>query len=94
MKKRNLELHNTINDIFASPKPELNKLSEAFHAITSDILTHSEREQDLLRALGNQDGLVREQIKMSTLKHAVQIFEDCYFRATGQSSPTLEEYNG
>ena len=37
-------------------------------------------------ALGDRDRLVKEQIKASTLRHTREIFNDCYFRATGKKA--------
>jgi hypothetical protein len=93
MKKRNRELHNQINAIFTSKRTELEKITAAFHAITQDQISQSTREQELLLALGDKNGLVKEQIKMSTLEHAVSIFDECYQRATGKIYPAKEQDN-
>jgi len=93
MKKRNIEFHNKINQIFASPKPDLEKLAEGFSLITQDQITLSLREQDLLQALGDKQGLVKEQIKMSTIEYVVGIFNECYQRATGETFLPKEQFN-
>lgn len=93
MKKRNIAFHKKINSIFASPKPELEKLAEGFHLITRDQITHSLREQELLQALGDKQGLVKEQIKMSTIEHVVSIFDECYQRATGDTFEPKETFD-
>ena len=93
MKKRNIEFHNKINSIFTSPIPELDKLAEGFHLITQDQIALSLREQELLQALGDKQGLVKEQIKMSTIEYVVGIFTECYQRATGETFVPKEQFD-
>jgi hypothetical protein len=72
--------------IFAQDLPDLEKMRQGFDWVISMYLAESQREQEVLRALGDRETLVKEQIKASTLRHARQIFNDCYFRATGRSA--------
>jgi hypothetical protein len=91
MNKRNIEYHNKLNAIFASSQPELEKLAAGFYFITQDLIAQSHKEQELLQAMGNREGLVKEQIKMSTIEHAVSIFDQCYQRVSGVKFQPTEE---
>lgn len=93
MKKRNIDFHNKVNAIFSSSKPELEKLAEGFTLITRDQITLSLREQELLQALGDKQGLVKEQIKMSTIEYMAGIFNECYQRATGEAFVSKEQFD-
>jgi hypothetical protein len=66
---------------FALDLPEMEKLQQSFRQLTDMIIQQSENEIELLRALHDQDSLVKEQIKVSTLKYAQGIFEECYRRS-------------
>jgi hypothetical protein len=66
---------------FASDLPEMEKLKQSFHWLTSRIIQQSENEMELLRALSDQESLVKEQIKVSTIKYTQGIFEQCYRRS-------------
>lgn len=74
------------NQIFEQPITELEKVRDGFDWVTSMYLTESQFEQESLMALGDRDRLVKEQIKASTLRHTREIFNDCYFRATGKKA--------
>jgi len=70
--------------IFTQDLPELEKLRQGFDWVINFYLAESQGEQDTLKALGDRESLVKEQVKASTLRHARQIFRDCYLRATGR----------
>jgi hypothetical protein len=83
MKKR---LVKDFNAIFEQELPELEKVRQGFEWVTGWYLEESQREQEVLQALGDREGLVKEQIKASTIQHARSIFGDCYLRATGRKA--------
>lgn len=91
MKKREQQFHQKMQDIFSGSAPEIDRLAAGFDFILARELTESKREMELLRALGDQDSLVKEQIKHSTIQHAASIFAECYFRATGEQWAPQEE---
>ena len=74
------------NQIFEQELPELEKVRQGFEWVTAQYLAESGREQEVLMALGDRETLVKEQIKASTLRHARQVFNDCYLRATGRKA--------
>jgi hypothetical protein len=88
---RNLEVHNTIERIFSSQAAAIDRLAEGFHYLLVVHLENSDRETELLKALGDRDQLVKEQIKRSTIQHVLEVFDDCYFRATGESWPPKQD---
>ena len=70
--------------IFASDLPEADKIAQAFRLITNTIMGHTRNEIELLRALNDREALVKQQIKLSTVQHVVDIFNAAYHRATGR----------
>jgi len=82
--KRNLEVQKKIDQIFSGQSSELDRMAEGFHFILELHLEDSNRELELLQALGDREKLIKEQIKQSTVRHVLRIFDDCYFRTTGE----------
>ena len=41
-------------------------------------MAESGREMEILRAMGDKGGLVKEQIKHSTIQHVMEVFGECY----------------
>ena len=72
--------------IFNSDLSDTDKLARSFDHITGMQITHSEGEIELLKAMGDQERLVKEQIKMETLRHTRSVFQDCFWRATGRKA--------
>lgn len=75
-----------LEDILSSDLPEIERLALAFHWITGKYVDQAGREIETLKALGDHDGLVREQVKVSMMKHARSIFQQCYLRVTGRKA--------
>lgn len=71
-----------IDEILASDLTELQKLAGVFHWITNFYIQGSAQEIELLKALGDQEALVREQIKQSVFKHAQSIFQQSHLLVT------------
>jgi len=85
MKKRENKFHQQYEAIFHSDKRKVDQLADGFDLVLSRVLIESEREMDLLRAMGDRGGLIKEQIKHSTILHALEVFGECYQRATSLS---------
>jgi hypothetical protein len=75
---------NKLEEIFNSDQAEIEKLAQAFEWITGQHIEHGEHEIELFRAIQDQEMLVKEQIKLSTIKYVRGVFNDCYRRATGR----------
>ncbi len=72
------------NHIFERPVPDLEKLLTAFAFFTRQVVQEADREIQLAQALGDQQGMVRVQIKKETIKHAQSFLESGYLRITGR----------
>jgi hypothetical protein len=73
-----------LDRIFKSDRAEIEKLAQAFEWITGQHIQHGELELELLRAMRDEETLVKEQIKLSTIKYLRGVFNDCFQRATGR----------
>ncbi len=73
-----------LDEIFDSDQAEIAKLAQAFEWITGQHIEHGEREIELFRAMQDQEMLIKEQIKLSTIKYTRGVFNDCHQRATGR----------
>jgi hypothetical protein len=62
--------------------PEIDKLAQAFRLITDSAVEHALYEIELARAMKDQETVVKQQIKMETIKHARTILQDCYMLVT------------
>ena len=81
-----------INQIIASDLPAIDKLLRAFAQATDLYLADGQRESDLLRALEDHEGLVKLQIKLSTIEHCRGILQRCYQMITaGRGSDGQDE---
>ena len=85
MKKREIKFHRDYEAVFQTGKAPVDLLADGFDLTLSRLLVESDREMDLLQAMDDRDGIVKEQIKRSTIQHALDVFGECYLRATGQS---------
>ena len=59
-----------VDRIINSDVADLDKVMRAFDVITGSVIEAAEQEVELSRALGDPESLVKEQIKMETVKHA------------------------
>ncbi len=75
-----------IKKIAASDLPEAEKLARAFRWVTDQVVKDSQRELEVLRALGDAQALVKEQVKLSTMLHARSIFLQCHLMVTGRKA--------
>jgi len=81
---KNLERHQKLEQIFASQAPAIDRLAQGFHYILGQHMEESGREIELLKALSDREQVVKEQIKHSLFQHVLSVFNDCYFRTTGE----------
>ncbi len=65
---------------------EAEKLMQSFRMITDSIVETAEQEIELVKAMGDRETLVKEQIKLATVRHARSIFAMCYQGATGKKA--------
>lgn len=70
--------------ILSDDLPEVEKLARCFLAILHRYDDHSKNEIELLKALGDDQALLKEQIKLNTLEHSGEILAFCYYRVTGR----------
>ena len=75
-----------IKRIAASELPEVEKLAQAFRCVTDRIVEDSQRELELLRALGDPQAVLKEQVKLSTIQHARSVFAQCHLMVTGRKA--------
>jgi hypothetical protein len=78
------EMFEVLNEIVRSDRPDIVKLALSFDEIVGRIIANSERDIEVWRALHDQEAVIKEQIKMETLKHARTILQQCYQRVTGR----------
>jgi len=75
-----------VDELKALDLPESAKLAQAFDWATRRTIEYADQEIELAKAMGDQETVVKRQIKMSTMKHARSIFEDCYRVLIGRSA--------
>lgn len=75
-----------LNQIFYADLTEIEKLGQSFIWVTNRMIEQGEAEMELLKALNDRDTLVKEQIKISTIRHVRAVFDECYRRAMQKES--------
>jgi len=75
-----------LEKIMRSERSEIDRLAAGFDLITSWYINNSQNEIELRRAMADTESLVKEQIKLSTMKHSRSIFADCFFRVSGRNA--------
>jgi hypothetical protein len=70
--------------ILASDLPEAEKLTQAYQFIIQEQIAHARREIELQQALGDQEALIKEKIKLGVMEYTNDIFAFCYQRVTGR----------
>ncbi len=75
-----------IRELRRSDQPEIDKLKEYFGQITSKIVEYAREEIDLAGAMQDRDEVVKQQIKMETIRTAREIFARGYQIATGRAA--------
>jgi hypothetical protein len=79
----NVDLRTRFEQLKAADIADAEKLARAFGHITGLIIGHAEKEIDLARAMHDQDTVIKQQIKMETLKHSRHVLDMCYLRLFG-----------
>ena len=80
------DIFDWIREIQRSERPEIDKLAEFFGQITTQIIGFAEKEIELARAMQDRESLIKQQIKMETIKTARRIFARGYQIATGRTA--------
>jgi hypothetical protein len=80
------DIFDWIREIQRSEQPEIEKLAEFFGQITTQIIGFAEQEIELARAMQDRESLIKQQIKMETIKTARRIFARGYQIATGRKA--------
>jgi hypothetical protein len=70
--------------ILGSKLPDVEKLARAFLSILNQSIVYAEHEIELRKALNDEQGLIKEQIKRDTLKYSEDILAFCFYRTTGR----------
>jgi len=70
--------------ILSSNLPELEKLTHAYQFILQEQIAYSRREIELQNAIGDEQALVKEKIKLGVMQYTNDIFAFCYLRVTGR----------
>jgi hypothetical protein len=79
-----IDLSPQIEAIMSADLPEIEKLSRAYVFLISQHIEIAEREVEVFKALGDQEALVKEQIKANTMAYTLNVFRHLYLRATGR----------
>lgn len=69
--------------IFAADQPPIEKLTHAFRELTDCIAEDGCRQVELFKAMGDDEEVVKQQIKLSTMETARRLFDECHARALG-----------
>ncbi len=78
--------HNQYMRILESDLPEIDKVAQAFGFITGQILDHGQKDMELFKAMGDQESLIKEQIKLETIRFARGAFNQAFTRVTGRDA--------
>ena len=84
MKENEQDIFDWIREIQHSDQPEIDKLKTFFGQTTTKIIAYAEKEIELAKAMQDRESLIKQQIKMETLKSAREIFAQGYQIATGR----------
>ena len=73
-------------EIFTSDLSEVEKVAQAFDLVTSRVVDHSLKEIELFKAMGDKESLIKEHIKIETIKFARGLFNEAFKNAIGRSA--------
>ena len=73
-----------LETIVDSDLPEMAKLAAAFGGLTTFYVQVAEKEIELARALGDRQELIKQQIKMETMKSTRSMFRMLFWQVTGK----------
>ncbi len=67
------------------------KLAQAFDAMTDRFVSSSKNQMEYARALGDEEAVIKAQIKTGVMQTAREIFELCYRQVTGERGSIYNE---
>jgi hypothetical protein len=79
-----IDLSPQIEAIMRAEIPEIEKLSKTYVLIISEHIEIAKREIELCKVLGDQDRIIKEQIKANTMEYTLDMFRHLHLRATGR----------
>ena len=79
-----INLSPQIEAIMKAELPEIEKLSRAYNLILSEHIEICKREIEVFKALGDREGMVKEQIKANTMAYTLEMFSHLHLQATGR----------
>ena len=86
MAEQDQDIYDWIRDLQDSEQPEIDKLVKFFDRITAQIVEFAEKEIELAQAIQDHESVVKQQVKMETIKHARRIFGQGYQIVTGKKA--------
>jgi len=75
-----------MKEIKHSNLSEAEKVAAAFDHTTQSIIEHAQYEIELARAKHDQEAVIKQQVKMETMKHARGIFQNCFQLVLGRKA--------
>ena len=79
-----LSYQEELEAILGADLSEMEKLAAAFGGLTGFVVEVAENEIELAKALGDQQALIKQQIKIETMKSARDMFRMVFWRVTGR----------
>jgi hypothetical protein len=73
-----------MREIRDSDVADVDKVAQAFDHITGSIIATAEHEIELARALFDSETVVKQQVKMETMKSSREIFQNCCLLTLGR----------
>jgi hypothetical protein len=70
---------------------DIERLKETFEALSGSFITNVENDIEVARARADREALIREQIKVSVMKHARELFQHAYTLVRQQSGEVGHE---
>jgi hypothetical protein len=81
---QDLDTMNRYMTVMGSDLAEIDKLKEAYKLVSDFYIIHGEREIELHRAMNDRENMIKQQIKVSAIRHMQEVFDAAYQKATGQ----------
>lgn len=79
-----LSYREELDAILDSDLPEMTKLAAAFGGLTGFVVEVAEKEIELARAMGDRQEVIKQQIKMETMKSAREMFRTILYQVSGK----------
>ena len=84
--RNDLDFPTMMKEIKHSDLSEAEKVAAAFDHTTKSIVEHAQYQIDLARAEHDQETIIKQQVKMETIKHARAIFQSCFQLVLGRKA--------